>query len=32
MIHWAWLFGAFYLGMVVMALMADAKARDKGRD
>lgn len=30
MIHWAWLivvaFGAFYLGVVIMAMMVDAKA------
>lgn len=29
MVHWWLLPLAFYLGMVVQAMMADAKARDK---
>lgn len=36
MISWAWLiptvFLSFALGMLTMAMMADAKARDKSRD
>lgn len=29
MIHWGWAVLTCYLGMVVMAMLADAKRRDK---